>query len=179
LQALFDWSYDLLTEDERGLLRRLSVFAGGWTLEAAEAIAGDGGEFMEEAATASPTLAFIPSYEVLNLLTQLVNKSMVVVENRAESTRYHLLETVRQYARQKLQQAGESEVLHQRHLNYFLRLAEQAGLEPAESIGWSGWVKWLEIERDNLRAALEWVRAKNATGKYPPEVALRLASVIN
>src|SRR6185436_5480102 len=109
-----DWSYDILSEDERLLLSRLSVFAGGWTLEAAAEVCTDNG---------------IESYDILDLLTQLVNKSLVVViaeGSQSGETRYRMLETIRQYAREKLLEAGGGEIIRQRHLVYFVKLVEQA-----------------------------------------------------
>ena len=142
LRALIDWSYDLLTENERILLRRLSVFAGGWTLEAAEqACSGDE----------------IETYDVLDLLTQLVNKSLVVVVEYSQSgeTRYRMLETIRQYAREKLLEAGGSEIVRSRHLAYFVKLAEKAEPELYRS-NQVFWLNKLDDELDNLRMALEW-----------------------
>jgi len=135
LRALIDWSYDLLSEEEQTLLRQLSVFAGGWTFEAAEAICSD--------------------LDVLNLLTQLINKSLVMVDEQENSTRYHLLETIRQYARDKLLEARESEQVRNRHLDFFLKFAEEAetymnGPQEME------WRTLLDTEYDNLRTALEW-----------------------
>ena len=154
LRALIDWSYDLLTENERLLLHRLPVFAGGWTLEAAEEIcAGDG----------------IESYDVLDLLTQLVNKSLVIVMEGSQSgeTRYRMLETIRQYAREKLLEAGGSELIHQQHLNYFVKLAERAEPELYSS-NQVFWLNKLDDELDNLRMALEWALATD------PKYGLRL-----
>ena len=113
LRALIDWSYDLLTQNERLLLCRLSVFAGGWTLEAAEEVS---------------TGAGIEVYDVLDLLTQLVNKSLVALVEHSQSgeTRYRMLETIRQYAQEKLLNAAGSETIHDRHLAYFVKLAKQA-----------------------------------------------------
>ncbi|HEU0294900.1 MAG TPA: adenylate/guanylate cyclase domain-containing protein [Anaerolineales bacterium] len=135
LRALIDWSYDLLSGEEQRLLRQLSVFAGGWTFEAAESIC--------------------PDLDVLNLLAQLVNKSLVMVDEHENSTRYRLLETIRQYARDKLLEAGESEQVRNRHLDFFLQFAEKAetymnGPHEME------WRTLLEVEYDNLRTALEW-----------------------
>ena len=145
LRALIDWSYDILTENERLLLRRLSVFAGGWTLEAAEEVCV-GNE--------------IESYEILDLLTQLVNKSLVVVIEHSQSgeTRYRMLETVRQYAREKLLEAGESEILRDRHLAYFVKLTKQAEPELFHS-NQVFWLNKLDDELDNLRLALDWALA--------------------
>jgi len=154
LRALIDWSYDILTENERLLLRRLSVFAGGWTLEAAEEVCvGDE----------------IESYEILDLLTQLVNKSLVVVIEHSQSgeTRYRMLETVRQYAREKLLEAGESEILRDRHLTYFVKLTKQAEPELFRA-NQVFWLNKLEDELDNLRMALDWALATDV------EAGLRL-----
>jgi predicted ATPase/class 3 adenylate cyclase len=142
LRALINWSYDLLSEGERLLLRRLTVFAGGWILEAAEQVcSGDA----------------IEPYEVLDLLTQLVDKSLVIVKATSQSgeTRYRMLETIHQYAREKLLEAGGGETLRQRHLAYFVRLAEQAEPELYRS-NQLEWSNRLEDEIDNFRIALEW-----------------------
>src|SRR6202035_1116239 len=120
LRALIDWSYDLLSEPERLLLRRLSVFAGGWTLEAAEAVCAEEG---------------IERWEVLDLLTALVDKSLVVEEPGAE-TRYRLLETIRQYSRERLLEAGESAAVQRQHRDWCLALAERAELFGAEQAEW-------------------------------------------
>jgi len=147
LRALIDWSYDILTENERLLLQRLSVFAGGWTLKAAEDVcAGDG----------------IESYEVLDLLTQLVNKSLVVVIEHSQSgeTRYRMLETIRQYAREKHLESGDSEIIRQQHLTYFVKLTEQAKTELHRS-NQAFWLNKLDDELDNLRASLEWALSGN------------------
>jgi predicted ATPase/class 3 adenylate cyclase len=140
LRALIDWSYDLLTEAERALLRRLSVFAGGWTLEAAEAVCA--GEGIEE-------------WDVLDLLTSLVEKSLVQYEEQGEEGRYRLLEMVRQYGREQLMEAGEGDVVRGRHVAFYLRLAQEA--EPQlRIVNQSVWLDRLVTEHDNLRAALEW-----------------------
>ena len=138
LRACIDWSYDLLTKAERVLLQRLAVFAGGWTLEAAEAVAAG------RAAEAN---------QILDLLTKLVEKSLVVIE--AEGRRYRLLETVRHYARDRLMESRGGKAVRKRHCDYFLALAEEAelkltGAEQAE------WLQQLEEEHENLRAALSW-----------------------
>jgi len=139
LRAAIDWSYNLLPATEQVLFRRLAVFVGGWTLEAAEAV-GAGGPVRGE--------------EVLDLLEQLINKSLVLMEERRAGTRYQLLETIRQYAGEKLAESGENEALHDRHLEYFLGLAESAA---AHLIGPEqlGWLPLLEADHENLRAALE------------------------
>jgi predicted ATPase/DNA-binding SARP family transcriptional activator len=148
LRATIDWSYDLLSELERAIFRRLAVFAGGWSLEAAEVVCGtpmDGGAGAEVAAD-----------DVFDLLARLVDKSLVVVETRPDATmRYRLLEPIRQYGQQRLRQAHEAEAVRQRHAEFFLALAEAA--EPrlwgAERVAW---LSRLEAEDDNMRAALAW-----------------------
>jgi predicted ATPase/class 3 adenylate cyclase len=155
LQAAIDWSHDLLTEPERVLLRRLAVFVGGWTLEAAEAVgAGDG----------------VDGWAVLDLLSGLVDKSLVVAEPRRAEQRYRLLETVRQYAEDKLLAAGEAMAVRERHRAWFAALAARATPEvggPEQG----AWFDRLAAEHDNLRAALRWmVEAGDA------EAGLRLCS---
>jgi tetratricopeptide (TPR) repeat protein len=144
LQALIDWSYDLLAPPEKALLRRLSVFTGGWTLEAAEGVCV--GEGVEE-------------WEVLDRLTSLVEKSLVLYEEQSGEGRYRLLETVRQYARDRLLEEGEADAVRARHAEYFLQLAERAEpeLHRHEQIEW---LDRLGVEHDNLRAALAWTRAR-------------------
>lgn len=148
LRALIDWSYGLLTETEKRLLRRVAVFTGGWTLNAAEAVCADeeGG-----AADADP----IEDWEVLDLLSSLVDKSLVVAEHRSETTRFRLLETVRQYAQDRLAESGESLAVRTRHQAHFLKLAEEVvpklgGPELAQGLN------ALETEHDNLRMALNF-----------------------
>ena len=153
LRALIDWSYDLLNAQEKALLCRLCVFAGGWTLEAAEAVAV--GEDIED-------------WEMLDFLTSLTDKSLVVAEAEQGQTRYRLLETVRQYARDRLLEDGGGATVHDRHLEWFLRLAEEVkpnlfGPEQAR------WFELLETEHDNFRAALEWCRAGGAGQPGPGE----------
>jgi len=154
LKAAMDWSHDLLAEDERAVLRRLSVFAGGWSLEAAEAIcAGDG---LEES-------------DVLDVLTHLVDKSLVVADQRDGSVRYRLLDTIRQYGRVRLAEAGEGAATAKRHRDLFAAIAEQA--EPRTFGAEAGvWFARLDLEYDNLRAAFE-----TATAEGDAEVAVRLA----
>jgi predicted ATPase/class 3 adenylate cyclase len=144
LRASIDWSYDLLTNDERALLRRLAVFAGGWTLEAAEAVGADGD---------------VGTADVLDLLTTLVEKSLATLE--AEGERYRLLETVREYAQERLDEAGERDQACTRHLAFYVDLAEKAMPEllgPTQA----AWVRRLDLERENLIAAHAWCdRAKD------------------
>ena len=156
LRALIDWSYQLLTERERLLFRRLAVFVGGWTLEAAEAICGFGE---------------IESSDILDLLTHLIDKSLVVVENSGKESRYHRLETIRQYAREKLFETEEAAQMRDRHLDYFLTLAENAETEILNS-NQIAWLERLHAEFDNIRAALEWSQEKRV------EDGLRLGSAL-
>ena len=140
LRAAVDWSYDLLDDLERPLMARLAVFRGGWTLEAAEAVCA-GGE--------------LEGWEVLDHMSQLADKSLVVVaEAESGATRFRYLETVRQYATEKLVASGEEGALRDRHLAHFLALAESTepgltGPDQARLLG------LLAAEHDNLRAALE------------------------
>jgi predicted ATPase/DNA-binding SARP family transcriptional activator/DNA-binding CsgD family transcriptional regulator len=154
LRATLDWSHNLLPAEERALLRRLSAFAGGWTVEAAEAVGRDDGNEEED---------------VLELLSKLVDKSLVVAEVRAgDVRRYRLLEPVRQYARKRLEESGEADVVRRRHAAFFLALAEEAEPQLAGAQQ-QEWAERLEEEHDNLRASLSWSLEKE------PETTLRLA----
>jgi tetratricopeptide (TPR) repeat protein len=168
LQALIDWSYDLLSDPERRLLQRLAVFVGGWTLEAAEAICGD-----EAGTRASNAPAAIGETLVLDLLGGLVNKSLVVTDRLPDqSMRYNFLETIRQYALRKLDASGEAGWVRPRHANYYVALAEAgANVEPSPP----SWLGAMQIERDNLRAALAWSQS-SPTGA---DVGLRLAKAMD
>ncbi len=135
LRALIDWSYDLLSEEEKALLRTASVFVGGWTLEAIEAVAED------------------PN--VLENLDQLVNKSLVIPEERESGMRFSMLETIRQYAREKLFDAKQVGEARDRHFFYFNDLSEKLW-DAFRSSAISAWRTRAEEEADNLRTALEW-----------------------
>ncbi len=135
LRAMIDWSYDLLSEDEKGLLRTASVFVSGWTLDALEAVAEDP--------------------EVLENLEQLINKSLVVTEERGNEMRYFLLETIRQYGREKLFDAKQGAGARDRHFFYFDDLSEQMW-DAFRSPGMVAWRDRVDDELENLRAALEW-----------------------
>jgi predicted ATPase/class 3 adenylate cyclase len=148
LRALIDWSYELLHEPEQRLLQRLSVFAGGWTLEAAEAVCACEG---------------VDKGDVFDLLSSLSDKSLVTGEQTEGHTRYGLLETVLEYAREKLTESGGEQAIRQRHRDYFLSLAQEArpkllGPETAE------WLQRLEDEHENLRAGFEWSLQETASG---------------
>lgn len=153
LRALIDWSYDLLTESERVLLARLSVFSGGWTFDAAETVCSDqsGGGGEKPLPIANRLLA----NDILDLLSHLIDKSLVLTEEHGGSTRYRMLETIRQYAHEKLQESRETDSMQDRHLDFFLTLAEE--LEPQlRRERQQEYLNRLEREHDNLRAALEW-----------------------
>ena len=158
LRGALDWSYELLSEDEKKLFERLSVFAGGWTLEAAEVV-GVGGSIEEG--------------EVLDVLSGLVDKSLVVARGSDEGgVRYRMLEPVRQYALEKLKDSGEAEAAKRAHADYFLALAEEAEPElfgPREA----EFFDRLEVEHDNIRATLSWTIEQGET-----ETALRLAAAL-
>lgn len=158
LRALIDWSYSLLTESERILLRRLSVFAGGWSLEAAQAIC-----------SCDP----VCEDDVLDLLAHLVDKSLVIAESRGPAARYRLMETIRQYARDKLLESSEAEEIRTRHLDFYLQFAQIA--EPKlHGHEQRDWLDRLEMEHDNFRSALEW-----STHPGCVERGMRLASALH
>lgn len=164
LRAAMDWSYALLTEPERVVLRALAVFAGGFTLEAAEAVCGttDGEPWaVGEPILAEPTihgsLPVAPS-DVLDLVMHLVDKSLVVAEEQGGAVRYRLLETVRQYAAEQLAGAGEERALRERHALWCLALAEMAAPHKRNA-DQEVWLERLTVEHDNLRAALAWCLA--------------------
>jgi predicted ATPase/DNA-binding SARP family transcriptional activator len=152
LRAVVDWSWDLLTEAERGVLRRLSVFSGGASLEAAERVCG-GEAFAGE--------------QVLELLTALIEKSLLLVDDEG-TPRYRMLDTIREYAAHRLAEAGESEQARRAHLAYFIELAETADpqLRRAEQLTW---LSTLRAEHDNIGAAL-----RGAIAEGWAEEAMRL-----
>ena len=148
LQALIDWSWDLLGEPDQRLLRRLSVFVGGWTLDAAAEVTADrpGGS--------SPTPSAASRLDTLDGLGRLVDRSLVVAEH-AGGTRFRMLETIRQYASDRLIASGESTELRDRHLARIHRMAEDA--EAAmEGAGMLATIERLDVEIDNIRTALDW-----------------------
>ncbi len=147
LQALIDWSYLTLNETEQDVLRRLAVFSGGWTFEAAESVAGE--------------------MDVMDGLSGLVNKSLVNMEEKEGEARYRYLETIRQYAMERLLESGEAVNARNRHLAYFMEYARRA----EEYFGTAqrlSWLNRLNVEHDNLRSALGWALESN------PESALHL-----
>ena len=154
LRASVDWSHALLTEPERVLFRRLAVFLGGFDLDAAQAVAGGGD---------------VERYQVLDLLTLLVDKSLVVAENSGGRTHYRLLETVRQYALEKLAESGEADAIRSRHRDHYTGLA--ALLDAPAGSDYEQRLEQAESEIDNLRAAFLWSRENSDV-----ERALALAS---
>jgi non-specific serine/threonine protein kinase len=158
LRATMDWSWELLGKQERTLLGRLSVFAGGWTLAAAEAVcSGDGVERLA----------------MLDLLDGLANRSLIWLDETGAEARYRLLETVRQYAGERLAEAGELGAMRARHLDWCVALAEEA--ESELTGGEQGtWLVRLEHEHDNLRAALVWSLSEAGD----PALGLRLATAL-
>jgi predicted ATPase/class 3 adenylate cyclase/DNA-binding CsgD family transcriptional regulator len=154
LRASVDWSHALLTEPERILFRRLAVFMGGFDLDAAEAVAGGGD---------------VESYQVLDLLTLLVDKSLVVAENASGRTRYRLLETVRQYAQEKLGESDEADAVRSRHRDHYTAMAVL--LDTPARADHDRRLEQADTEIDNLRAAFAWSRENSDT-----ELALQLAS---
>jgi predicted ATPase/DNA-binding XRE family transcriptional regulator len=159
LRATLDWSYNLLSESERTLFERLAVFAGGWTLEAAEEVCA--------AADITPDA-------ILDLLGQLIDRSMVTVDSDPpQPTRFRLLEPIRQYALERLLDRDDASDVRRRHSAWFGALAEYADLElwgPDQVV----WLERMAAELGNLRAALEW----SATGAGDAEMGLRLASAL-
>jgi len=182
LAATLDWSYTLLSGVEQKVLQRLSVFTGGWTLEAAEVVcAGDG----------------VETAEVMDVLSNLIDKSLVIVDKADHKARYRLLETIRQYAREKLAETDAIGEIKTRHLNYFVQWAESVEphlnggeqivsrhinyyVQSAEGVGphlnedeQILWLNRFEIEHDNLRAAMEW----SLTAANRAEAGLKLAAI--
>jgi tetratricopeptide (TPR) repeat protein len=150
MRALFDWSYDLLTPKEKKLLGRLAVFAGGWTLQNASIICAD---------TEADADAAIEPWEVLDLLSSLVDKSLVVAEPTDEEQRYHFLESTRAYARDRLTQSGENEALARAHAAAYLKVASQvSAVLNDDSI--DTWRTRAKPEIENWRAALDWALRK-------------------
>jgi predicted ATPase/class 3 adenylate cyclase/DNA-binding CsgD family transcriptional regulator len=156
LRASVDWSHALLTDVERVIFRRLAAFRGGFHLDAAQAVAAD---------------EHVQRHQVLDELTLLVDKSLVIAENTSGRTRYRLLETVRQYALEKLGESGESDAVRGRHRDHYTRLAVL--LDQPSSAGRREHVDQAESEIDNLRAAFTW-----SCDTRDGEGALQLASAL-
>ena len=203
LRATMDWSYELLSRQEQAVLRRLAVFAGGWTLEAAEAVCAgaesdSAGTPLRRERTAEvnrfDATARLPAGTVLDALAGLVDKSLVLLDvsrfgddvTPADEPRYRLLETMRQYAQEHLEVAGETVAVRDRQLGWCLALAEEGevGVKGPAQVAW---LHRLELEHDNLRAALAWsvqgaTRRPLEPQEHPyevePEAGLRLVAAL-
>ncbi len=195
LEAAMKWSFDLLSSEDRAMLHILSLFVGGWTLEAAEATwQGTGNREQgteekkrrreeekteeqelgnREQGTGGTQSAIGNRQLTIDGLSRLVDRSLVIYEQEGGEARYRLLETVRQYSRQELENEAGAQEARERHLDYYLRLAEEAhpNLQGKQQ-AW--WLNWLEREHDNLRAALEWSLAQPETA----ERGLQMASAL-
>ncbi len=141
LRQTIDWSHDLLDEDERIVFRRLAVFGGGCSLDAAEAVCAGPG---------------VDDIAILDLLTHLVDKSLLVAETAGSEARYRQLETVRQYARDRLLESGEAHDVLRRHRDWFLAMVARGEPELFQGAESADWLRRLDQEHDNLRAALQW-----------------------
>jgi predicted ATPase/class 3 adenylate cyclase len=164
LRAAVDWSYDLLTPVERVAFTRFSVFAGGCTMEAAEAVVADDG---------------VPVEEVLDLLSGLVDKSLVTADRTHSVTRFDMLETVRQYAHEHLVDSGEAEVVRRRHAQWYVEFARAAG-RGLYSADEEQWLEQLRVEIDNLDVAVGWALNADETdlamrigGSFPRQGSAR------
>ncbi len=157
LRAAIDWSYDLLSEAQQATLRRLSVFAGGISLEAAEAVCVEGA---------------VEPADIIDLLAELVAKSLVAVNRTGGDARYRMLETIRQYAGERLVEVGEAKRARDRHRAWFQSLALQAETE-MRGTNQASWFDRVESEHDNLRAALGWSLSSSDL-----ESSLRLAGAM-
>ena len=164
LQAAMDWSYDLLPPVEQAVLRRLAVFPASFDLDAAEAVMGAGLDSAQPA-----------DLDALDLLSRLVDKSLVAVDSQAVEVRFRLLETVREYAAGKLAEAGETQAARRRHLDYFLALASthEDPADPTRKWSTGNWIARAAADHDNFRAALEW---SSAQGEQ--ESTVRLAAAL-
>ena len=158
LRGLIDWSYGLLSEAERELFRRVSVFVGGWTLEASVAVCAG---------------VDVDRYDIVELLGRLVDKSLCLIDGEGSDPRYRLLETIRQYGFEKLAETSEGQVVRARHRDFYLGFAEDAEprLQGPEQVAW---LQRLEADHDNLRAALRWSLDCDET-----EAALRFGSALS
>jgi predicted ATPase/DNA-binding CsgD family transcriptional regulator len=165
LRGTIAWSYELLENAEQKLFRRLAVFVGGCTLEAVDAVCKSGQD---------------PDVDMLDSVARLVDKSLLRQETQADGeSRLLMLETIREYALERLEESGETEATQRKHATFFLALAEQAEPEfngPKQA----AWVERLEQERDNLRAALEWMLEEGAVeqARVRREMALRLSAAL-
>ncbi|HVC30749.1 MAG TPA: AAA family ATPase, partial [Steroidobacteraceae bacterium] len=172
LQATIDWSYDLLAAAEQALFRRLSVFPSGFTLEAAEALGN--GDARDQGLRGGDSVLRPPSSSVLDLLERLVDKSLVQAEERGGMMRYRTLETLREYGRRRLIEAGETDAALAQHAAYCQAFAEAVA---PNLLGFDqdldGVLERLEAEHDSLRIALHWLVDRGEDAQ-----ALRLAGAL-
>jgi non-specific serine/threonine protein kinase len=172
LRSAIDWSHNLLTEPERVLLRRLAVFAGGWTLEAAEAVGSSQSSVASSQQIHKTTDDWLLPTDILDVLTHLVDKSLVLLDEESVAPRYRMLETIREYALEKLAESGESAAVRTRHLNFFVQFAEAFRRKMQGGQSNVGLVQ-AETELDNFRIALDWsLHGDDVT------VGVRLASAL-
>jgi predicted ATPase/serine/threonine protein kinase len=170
LRATIDWSFDLLTDTERVLLARLSVFSGGWTLDDAERVAGN--DESEKGSDVHPSSFILHPSQILDLLARLVDKSLVNVTHDDEAEpRHSMLETIRAYAAEKLAESGDEASVRARHAARYAALAGKARREHMGS-GLAPWLARLDIDHDNIRQALSFLLAEDAVA------ALRLCCSI-
>jgi len=155
LRALVDWSYDMLSDDEKRVLNRIGMFTGGFDLAAAEFICGT-----------EP----LTDFDVLDLLASLVEKSLVMLDEQGDTARYRTLETIREYAREKIEQSGEMALITARHCEHYFAFAKEAnhGLKGAEQVAWT---RRVEDDLDNLRGAM----ALSLTGAVDPFIAVKFS----
>src|SRR5262249_40382610 len=144
LRTAVDWSYGLLSQPEQTLFNRVSVFAGGWTLEAAEAVCADPEQHAQ-----------VAKGEVLDLIGRLVDQSLVEAESGEGATRFRLLETLRQYAYERLRESGEEKALRNRHLDWCLMIGDALRSGVGGNVE-ALWLARMDREHDNMRAALAW-----------------------
>lgn len=166
LRGTLEWSYNLLSDSERILLRRLSVFSGGWTLRAAESVCVDAPDDFQESG--------LRRGEILDLLRKLVDKSLVIPEVGHPQTRYHLFETVREFGREKLSQGDELKQILHRHLEHFTEYAEESESH-LDGLDQPKWIAISEKEHNNFRAAIDYALTENADVSY----GLRIGAAIS
>ncbi len=178
LRSTIEWSYGLLAEGEKTLFRRLSVFASGCTLEAAETILDFGFSGLESPVAPDDPKSQVqtPKLDVIEDLASLVDRSLLRSTTGQEGSgepRFSMLETIREYARERLEEYGEAQATRQRHASFYLALAERAQLQAPVSRH-SSWLEKVEAEQDNLRAVLQWSLEQNEV-----ETALRLSGALS
>ncbi len=161
LRAMIDWSYELLPAGEQMLLQRLAIFPGSWNLLAAKEICSDEG---------------VEDFEVLDSLTQMVNKSLVIAENSESETRFRMLESIRQYGQEKLDTSKETAFFKEKHANYYLNMVEEAEPE-LRGEKQATWLASFEREKANLQAAITPATDKAPT-RQQVEIALRISGVL-